>query len=498
MARLPEVNGDSGNWGTVLNEFLSVSLASDGTLKIPYLPIAGGTLTGNLVVSASLLPNRLTSSTSQMLFGDVSNKKNFLVNFDTIPDFPTDGITEDANRLRLAGIYFNQVRSSWYMGRVNHYNNYANYLGQYASQGGWSCQAVDPTGDAEGDQAKGQTLFGYGNLGGGPFSVGLGMYNSLLNTGFSIGRYNILGGTLNEVVVHNWTSTTAATSFEVSGDKTGTFSAGTLVATHITASGLTSSTVVNQVLSSSYSGATSRTTVNLRSPLEYQTATTSTAYLDSDNIRHVGWISLFGSGAQNTVALGDWNQTRASSSFILGMNNLTLGSRQVALGKQAVAKSNGECAFSTGYLYDGTSPRVSQESKWTVKRKTTDATANTPLTIDGNAPSTYTNQIVMEEGSVYQLDIQVAVIRANGNEAGGFTFNATVHRDNSGNITILGQSTPTSRLTAGISSASVVLGLDTTNKAIQVQVTGVSSVSLYWTAVVKAAVAMFTVPINQL
>ncbi len=33
MARLPTVGGDNGSWGTVLNEFLSVGLNSDGTLK---------------------------------------------------------------------------------------------------------------------------------------------------------------------------------------------------------------------------------------------------------------------------------------------------------------------------------------------------------------------------------------------------------------------------------------------------------------------------------
>lgn len=32
MARLPVVGGDAGNWGTILNEFLQVSHAGDGTL----------------------------------------------------------------------------------------------------------------------------------------------------------------------------------------------------------------------------------------------------------------------------------------------------------------------------------------------------------------------------------------------------------------------------------------------------------------------------------
>lgn len=32
-ARLPEVGGDQGNWGSILNEFLGQSLNNDGTLK---------------------------------------------------------------------------------------------------------------------------------------------------------------------------------------------------------------------------------------------------------------------------------------------------------------------------------------------------------------------------------------------------------------------------------------------------------------------------------
>lgn len=39
MARLPTVNGDEGNWGTVLNTFLSVGHNSDGTLKNPWLNV---------------------------------------------------------------------------------------------------------------------------------------------------------------------------------------------------------------------------------------------------------------------------------------------------------------------------------------------------------------------------------------------------------------------------------------------------------------------------
>ncbi|HEV2412845.1 MAG TPA: glycosyl hydrolase family 28-related protein [Candidatus Saccharimonadales bacterium] len=41
MARLPDVGGDSGNWGTILNDFLEVSLNQDGTILPSALQSAG-------------------------------------------------------------------------------------------------------------------------------------------------------------------------------------------------------------------------------------------------------------------------------------------------------------------------------------------------------------------------------------------------------------------------------------------------------------------------
>ncbi|HEV2412231.1 MAG TPA: hypothetical protein VGS28_00290 [Candidatus Saccharimonadales bacterium] len=47
MARLPTPGGDSGTWGTVLNDFLEVSLNSDGTIQTGAISSAGGELTSN-------------------------------------------------------------------------------------------------------------------------------------------------------------------------------------------------------------------------------------------------------------------------------------------------------------------------------------------------------------------------------------------------------------------------------------------------------------------
>jgi hypothetical protein len=47
MARLPVVNGDDGNWGTILNQFLGVAHNSDGTLKNMFFNVMDYGATGD-------------------------------------------------------------------------------------------------------------------------------------------------------------------------------------------------------------------------------------------------------------------------------------------------------------------------------------------------------------------------------------------------------------------------------------------------------------------
>lgn len=49
MARLPTPGGDNGSWGQVLNDFLSVSHASDGTLTSSAITNAGGAVDSAVV-----------------------------------------------------------------------------------------------------------------------------------------------------------------------------------------------------------------------------------------------------------------------------------------------------------------------------------------------------------------------------------------------------------------------------------------------------------------
>lgn len=51
MARLPSVGGDNDAWGTVLNEYLSVSLDTDGTIKSAALSSKIGVRVGSAAVT---------------------------------------------------------------------------------------------------------------------------------------------------------------------------------------------------------------------------------------------------------------------------------------------------------------------------------------------------------------------------------------------------------------------------------------------------------------
>ncbi|USN96731.1 MAG: hypothetical protein H6797_00830 [Candidatus Nomurabacteria bacterium] len=61
MARLPTPGGDSGNWGTILNTFLSQVHASDGTLKTDS--VTSDAIAPNAVTSSALAPNAVDAIT---------------------------------------------------------------------------------------------------------------------------------------------------------------------------------------------------------------------------------------------------------------------------------------------------------------------------------------------------------------------------------------------------------------------------------------------------
>ncbi len=77
-SRLPSPGGDAGTWGTVLNDFLSQSLNSDGTLKtFPSSKISDATTVGLAILTAASMAAARTAigaGTSNVVIGTGSGK----------------------------------------------------------------------------------------------------------------------------------------------------------------------------------------------------------------------------------------------------------------------------------------------------------------------------------------------------------------------------------------------------------------------------------------
>lgn len=65
MARQPIPGSDAGTWGTILNDYLSVSIDTDGTLKSAAVSTAGAEVTTNKDTDGTLAANSDTKYPSQ-------------------------------------------------------------------------------------------------------------------------------------------------------------------------------------------------------------------------------------------------------------------------------------------------------------------------------------------------------------------------------------------------------------------------------------------------
>ncbi|MGE5312840.1 MAG: hypothetical protein ACM3MA_02440, partial [Acidobacteriota bacterium] len=70
MARLPQPGGDSGSWGTVLNDFLLQAHKTDGALKdksVSTSTIVSGAVTADLLADGAVSETKLTPTVQQKL-----------------------------------------------------------------------------------------------------------------------------------------------------------------------------------------------------------------------------------------------------------------------------------------------------------------------------------------------------------------------------------------------------------------------------------------------
>ncbi|HWT39923.1 MAG TPA: hypothetical protein VN081_01435 [Dongiaceae bacterium] len=88
MSRLPVVGGDDGDWGTVLNDFLTVSHNSDGTFK-------DGSVSGNVIAPSSVAESQLSSSVQTKLNATSGSGTVDLTLASTASDMTLSGAAQD-------------------------------------------------------------------------------------------------------------------------------------------------------------------------------------------------------------------------------------------------------------------------------------------------------------------------------------------------------------------------------------------------------------------
>lgn len=90
-SRLPVVSGDDGAWGTILNDFLSVSLNSDGTVKNTV--ITSGNIVDGTIAAIDIATDAIT--TVKILDANVTAAK--LANTTVAPgSYTAANVTVDA------------------------------------------------------------------------------------------------------------------------------------------------------------------------------------------------------------------------------------------------------------------------------------------------------------------------------------------------------------------------------------------------------------------
>jgi hypothetical protein len=186
----------------------------------------------------------------------------------------------------------------------------------------------------------------------------------------------------------------------------------------------------------------------------------------------ISTTSNLASGTQG-VAIGNSNTASSDQSFAIGNSCLSSAGQSFAVGSFAKSRYDRKLAFSGRNL--GT---ASQLGVTVLAGTTTDATPKV-LTSNSSAAGA-TNQIITPVNSVYSFRILVAGRRSDATADGaGYEFVGVALTDTT--VSFIG--TPT-KTVLGETDASwdCDVGLDTTNNAIKITVTGASGKTIQWVA----------------
>lgn len=194
-----------------------------------------------------------------------------------------------------------------------------------------------------------------------------------------------------------------------------------------------------------------------------------------------GFQNTLGSGSAarfSGMLAGRSNTVNAEYAAILAGRECTAsGEAAVAMGYGATASSPGQFAMASGYF---SAAGDAQASKYVMRRQTTDATP-TELRLG----STLGFRLLLSNDSLYAFHILVAG-RGTGSDTqrGAYEIKGAISVTAAGSAAIVG--TPTYTVLAEDDAAwDCAVVADTTNKALQINVTGAAATTINWVADVR-------------
>lgn len=414
--------------------------------------------------------------------GGINNKKDFLWNYDSIPNVETWGVPNvitHPNRYYLMGMYYRYDRNHFRVGRINEKDAFPTTDAQYSFVTGWGTHAVDPNETVDGFQSKGNFVSGYQCTSAGRYGTNSGFNNILGNGGTMLGWGNWSGGIRYQINGQTFTYDTVPGIVTVSGNVTSVFTANKIVACKIHKS--TDETVtLNRVVSSSYSAP--NTTIYLKAPLPFLYV--NDVALDLHDKLNYSWITTLGEGTTGGTTLGIDNFTGGNYSTTLGVANYTFNNYGVAIGKQAYTRNYGEIAMGSGMIINGTNLRFSQKSEWHLKGYTTSITP-LELTLSSEAVSQYVNTLSLQNNTTVSLRIRVVAYTAYYQEGWAkYWDNVVIVNPSNNTPRIVVESTPvtTSETNTAAFNAAVTVGA---NGKVLITVTGIATREVDWTAWVE-------------
>ena len=193
-----------------------------------------------------------------------------------------------------------------------------------------------------------------------------------------------------------------------------------------------------------------------------------------------GGLTNDATGSASTVAGGQSNVASGASSFAVGRDNLASNEWTVATGRNASASIPGERAHAADMF---TTKGDAQQRVIILRKQTTDATLTELFAnASGNA------RMLMPADCTWAFSILISARRTDAdNESAGYKIEGVVDRNaTAGTIALVGTPTVT---VLGEDNASwdAAVGVDTSNGALTVKVTGEAAKTIRWVAVVNIA-----------